>query len=125
MDDDTFLAMSQRCTDNINKYIAEIALKKNIVSEQKNICRDIEKIHKGLLQAKKEASAGLIDKSFVNRYIDKIYVSVENNEITMDIAVMTGERHCVSFNKSGCRSGQMFKKMIMNAENAMKTNSNG
>ena len=67
----------------------------------------------------------MIDSAFVNKYIDKIYVTpVEDGIVEISVKLFTGDTFGKIFEKLGChlagRTGHTFKKMIESYENSMK-----
>lgn len=114
--DEDFLKMNEQCEKEIAK--AQEAIKELAIKEErkKDIKNEIETIRKTLLEATKLANEGdgfEITKSFVNQYIDKIYVTVveeksNNATIKLDIKLFSGE----TVTKLISRTGHICKKMI-------------
>ena len=93
-------------------------------------------IKETLETAKRDAESGIISKDFVDRYIDRIYVTVTNDDICeLKIKIFTGKntkrvmsklRKKAEARGTSCdsltddRMGVMSKKMIENAEHSMK-----
>ena len=99
-----------------------------------------------MLKAENEASQNMIDSAFINRYIDKIYVTpIEEGTVEISVKIFSGEtveKHLSSLRKrhksiknaektdenepsdngivNVCSTGHTFKKMIESYENSMK-----
>ncbi len=76
-------------------------------------------------KAESEASREMIDSAFINKYIDKIYVTpVNDGVIEISVKLFSGETFGKIFEKLGShlvgRRGHTFKKMIESYENSMK-----
>lgn len=123
--------------------IEEIEEELNSRSQYK---QKIEELRKILKKAESEASKKMIDSAFVNRYIDKIYVTpIEDGVVEISVKIFTGdivEKHLTSLrnrhkaiknadNKAENKvsgdnfnnvvlTGHTFKKMIESYENSMK-----
>ena len=55
----------------------------------------------------------MIDKDFIDRYIESIAVTAEKDVAELKVKIFTGEERVFFYQHSPeCRSGQMFKKMI-------------
>lgn len=89
--------------------IQEIEYEINSRSEYKH---KIEEIRNILLKAENEASKKMIDYAFVNKYIDKIYVTpIEEGTVEISVKIFSGEtveKHLSSLRKR--------HKSIKNAE---------
>ena len=63
----------------------------------------------------------MIDSTFVNKYIDKIYVTpVEDGVADIEVKIFTGEVVEKQLQKLRGRTGHTFKKMIEKYENDIK-----
>ena len=99
----------------------------------------IEAIRKILLKAESEAGQNMVDSAFVNRYIDKIYVTpIDDGVVEIAVKIFSGdtiEKHLSALRKrhkpaaneafdedgiDDSRTGQIFKKMIKSYEENMK-----
>ena len=59
------------------------------------------------------AATGAITKEFVDEFIDKIFVTPENDHtLRLDIKIFTGEATMRYFEKLAGRTGHISKKMI-------------
>ncbi len=125
----------------IEKVEAEIEdLKKQLESDA-GFKDSIEEIKSSLVSAAKVASEGLITKNFIDKYVDKIFVSVEDDShAKIEIKLVTGEtteKYLLKLKARqraeivditaiqgsetcNCRMGHTSKKMIEAYENGMK-----
>lgn len=138
--------MNKQITDEsaeVYSAIQEIEYEINSRAEYK---QKIEEIRNILLKAENEASQNMIDSAFINRYIDKIYVTpIEEGTVEISVKIFSGEtveKHLSSLRKrhksiknaeskgknevsedsitNDCRTGHTFKKMIQSYENNLK-----
>ena len=81
----------------------------------------MEEIEKTLRLAQADAANGLISPEFVNKYIDKIFVTpVDANTAHLEIRIFTGDITQKDLRKLVSRTGVMSKKMIESYENSLK-----
>lgn len=130
-------------TTEVFSRIEEIEEEINLRGEYK---QKIEEIKNILLKAENEASKNMIDYAFINRYIDKIYVTpINDGEVEIAVKIFSGdtvEKHLSALRKrhksiknaekndkitsdanstdKKSRPGHTFKKMIESYENSMK-----
>ena len=72
----------------------------------------IDAIKKTLATAQRDAAQGIISKEFVERYIDKILVTPEEDgSMTLDIKIFTGETTQKTLQEIRRRTGHMFLTM--------------
>ncbi len=120
IDDRDYLQMNKACIQVINQ--AEAALAE--LEEQKNSKADfkahIDTIRRVLTEAKKDAAKGVITRSFVQKYIDKIFVTPDTNAMRLEIKIFTGETCEKYLSDLRSRTGHMSKKMIQDYENKIK-----
>jgi hypothetical protein len=112
--------MSRQCSEeieNAEKTISELEEEQNSASDFKE---HINKIRQVLIDAKRDASSGIISKDFIDKYIDKIFVTPENGSLRLDIKIFTGEITAKYLTKLRDRTGHTSKKMIEAYENGIK-----
>ncbi len=146
INDRDFVEMNKQITDEsseIYSAIQEIEYEINSRAEYK---QKIEEIRNILFKAENEASQNMIDSAFINRYIDKIYVTpIEEGTVEISVKIFSGEtveKHLSNLRKrhksiknaektdenessdngivNDGRTGHTFKKMIESYENSMK-----
>ncbi|MDO4494921.1 MAG: recombinase family protein [Clostridiaceae bacterium] len=136
-----FKKLNASNSKEIEKVEAEIEdLKKQLESDA-GFKDSIEEIKSSLISAAKVASEGLITKNFIDKYVDKIFVSVENDShAKIEIKLVTGEtteKYLLKLKARqraeivditaiqgsetcNCRTGHTSKKMIEAYENGIK-----
>ena len=83
--------------------------------------KHIDTIRRVLQEAERDAAQGLINKEFVEQYIDKIFATPEEDgSMRLQIKIFTGETTDKYLQKLRGRAGHTFKKMIESYENGMK-----
>ena len=138
INDRDFVEMNKQISDEsaeVYSAIQEIEYEINSRAEYK---KKIEEIRNILQKAENEASENFIDSAFINRYIDKIYVTpIEEGTVEISVKIFSGEtveKHLSSLRKRHksiknaektdeneppdngivhvCTTGHTFKKMI-------------
>ena len=121
LSDKDFLTMNKQCAQEI-----EVAREELIeLTQQRDSAGDFKKhidtIRKVLREAARDAADGIINKEFVDKYIDKILVTPEGpNSMRLQIKIFTGETTDKYLTNLKSRTGHTFKKMIEAYENSMK-----
>ena len=118
--DRDFLSMNQECDreiDEAERQIYELEQRQLSKTEFK---KRIDTIRRVLREAEREAAQGIINKEFVDRYIDKIFITPEDGGLKLQIKVFTGEITDKYLANLRHRTGHTFKKMIESYENGMK-----
>jgi len=112
INDRDFVEMNKQISDEsaeVYSTIQEIEYEINSRTEYK---QRIEEIRNILLKAENEASQNMIDSAFINRYIDKIYVTpIEEGTVEISVKIFSGqtvEKHLSNLRKR--------HKSIKNAE---------
>lgn len=123
--DRDFIEMNRQITKESSEVYSAIEETENEINSQEGFKEKIEEIKTVLQKAEKDASKEMIDSAFVNKYIDKIYVTpVDDGVIDISVKLFTGDTFAKVFEKSGHRlagrTGHTFKKMIESYENSMK-----
>ena len=137
--DADFLRMSQACTREMDEAQERLDELKEQQTSSEEFQRHIETIRSTLRAAARDAADGIITKEFVDQYIDKIFVTPEEeNTMRMEIKIFTGESTerflqklkrgqgvKILENQGGSEgdlegsTGHTFKKMIQSYENAL------
>ena len=132
-----FKSMTANCDreiDDAQKYLAEL---EEQVFTKEEYRRHINEIRTRLDAAVKDARQGMITNEFVSQYIDKIFVTIEGDNLArVEIKIFTGantEKFLQklkkrAFDKHDCdgtlfvgHTGHTFKKMVESYENSLKT----
>lgn len=120
LSDNDFINMNSQISKDIEKFKEEITTLEEQKNSRDKLKEHIEKMKKLLKQAEADAQEKIIDKEFIRKYIDKIYVSPENGCLKLSIKIFTGdvtEKYLQDFKN---RTGHTFKKMIEQYESNMK-----
>jgi DNA invertase Pin-like site-specific DNA recombinase len=81
----------------------------------------MEKVRSTLKAAEKDVANGVITKDFIDTFIDKIFVTPEEDgTLRLDIRIFTGDSTAKYLEKLKGRTGHTFKKMIEAYERDMK-----
>lgn len=132
IEDRDFRSMTAECNREIDAAEAEMAELNEQMRSSEEFQTHIEDIRKTLKAAEADAADGMVGKEFVDRYIDKIFVTPEDeNTMRLDVKIFTGEsseKYLKKLKKRAeqCglefrgRTGNMSKKMIEAYENGMK-----
>ena len=119
--DSDFKLLSHQCNDETEvaeKELAELESQQNSTEEFR---KNIEAIRATLRMAERDTSGGGITKEFVDKYIDKIFVTPESDgSMRLEIKIFTGDSTEKYLHNLASRSGHMSKKMIQSYENGMK-----
>jgi len=123
--DRDFVEMNKEISKESAEIQATIEEMENEINSRTGFKEKIEEIKSILQKAEGEASNKMIDSAFVNKYIDKIYVTpVDDGVAEISVKLFTGDTFSKTFKKSGCRlvgsTGHTFKKMIEAYENSVK-----
>ena len=117
LSDKDFLSMNRDCEAEIDE-----AERKIYDLEQQQLSKDefrkhIETIRRVLHDAKRDAAQGIINKEFVDKYIDKIFVTPEGDGfLRLQIKIFTGETTEKYLQNLRSRTGHTVKKMIESYE---------
>ena len=121
LSDHDFFSMNKQCTTEIEQAQAEL----RELCEQRDSASDFKKhmdtIRNVLQAAERDAASGVINKDFVDKYIDKIYATMDDeNTMHLQIKIFTGETTDKYLSNLRSRTGHTFKKMIEAYERYMK-----
>ena len=89
--DKDFIKMNNEAIKKIERAEAEKFELENRLNSETEFKAHIREIKETLEKAAEEAADGVIDTAFINKYIDKIFVSAEENTLKLDIKIFTGE----------------------------------
>lgn len=113
LSDRDFLTMNAQCTAELEAAEAELAE----LTAQRDTAADFQKkidsIRLCLRAAQHDAAEGILNKEFVDKYIDKIYATPEDEHtLRLQIKLSTGETVDKTLQNLRVRTGHTFKKMI-------------
>lgn len=123
--DRDFVEMNKQISEESAEIYSAIEEMENEINSRAGYKQKIEEIKTILQKAENEASNKMIDSAFVNRYIDKIYVTpIDDGVAEVSVKIFTGDTYQKIFEKVNRRlagrTGHTFKKMIESYENSMK-----
>ena len=113
LSDADFLAMNKECTRELEatqQELQELTAQRDSAADFK---KQIDTVRKCLREAQRDAETGVINKEFVDRYIDKIFATPEDSgTLRLQIKLFTGEVTDKYLTSLRSRTGHTFKKMI-------------
>ena len=119
--DRDFLAMNAECTRELEAAQSEL---EELTAQRDNAAdfkKQIDTIRDTLRAAQRDAAVGVINKEFVDRYIDKIFATPEDDRtLHLQIKLYTGEIVDKTLENLRSRTGHTFKKMIEAYEQGMQ-----
>ncbi len=119
--DADFLVMNKACSEDIQDAEAQILDLERQIYSQDEFRKHMDSIRLALDSARRDASRGVITSEFVNKYIDKIFVTPEDDgSLRLDIKIFTGESTQKYLKKLKSRTGHTMKKMIEAYEQGMQ-----
>ena len=111
--DADFISMNKQCAQEIADAEAEIKELEQQLYSKEEFRKQIETMKTVMRNMELASATGAITKEFVDEFIDKIFVTPENEHtLRMDIKIFTGEATQRYFEKLALRTGHSFKKMI-------------
>ena len=120
LSDKDFLAMNKECDKEIEEAERQIYELEQQQLSKEEFRKHIDTIRRVLHDAKRDAARGIINKDFIDKYIDKIFVTPEaDGTMRLQIKIFTGETTDKYLSKLRGRTGHMMKKMIQAYENGM------
>ncbi len=121
LSDRDFLSMNKDCDREISEAERQIYELEQQQLSKEDFRKQIDTIRRVLREAERDAAQGLISKEFVDRYIDKIFATPEEDgSLRLKIKVFTGETTDKYLTNLRSRTGHTFKKMIESYENGLK-----
>lgn len=120
LSDRDFISMNNQLTEDILKAEEEISKLEEQKRSKDKLNEHIKNMKTVLKQAERDAKQQLINKTFVDQYIDKIFVTPEDGRIVLNIKIFTGEVLDKTLYDLKVRTGHTFKKMIEHYENNIK-----
>ena len=121
LSDRDFLAMNAQCTAELEAAEAELEELTTQRDSAADFQRKIDTIRGTLRNAQRDAEDGIINKEFVDQYIDKIFATPEDDHtLRLQIKLSTGEVVEKTLENLRVRTGHTFKKMIEAYEQGMQ-----
>ena len=121
LSDKDFLSMNKECDKEIEEAERQIYELEQQQLSKEEFRKHIDTIRRVLHDAKRDAAHGIINKDFIDKYIDKIFVTPEaDGTMRLQIKIFTGETTDKYLSKLIGRTGHTLKKMIEAYENGLK-----
>ena len=121
LSDRDFLAMNKECTAEMEAAQKELD---DLTEQRDNTAsfkKQINTVRRIIQEAQRDAAEGVINKEFVEKYIDKIFATPEDsNTLHLQIKLYTGEVVDKYLSGLRVRTGHTFKKMIEAYEQNMQ-----
>lgn len=114
--DRDFLSMNADCDREIEEAEQALAELEQQQLSQEEFREHIRTLRETLRTAVKDAKQGIITRSFVEKYIDRIFVTPEENQLRLEVRIFSGEKTTRYLERLERRSGSTFKKMIESYE---------
>ncbi len=130
--DRDFIQMNKEATAEIEQLYQEISGLEEQMNSREEFRKQMEAIRRAMENAQQDAAEGIINKDFIDRYIDRIYVTPEDdNTLRLEVKLFTGEscekflsrlrqRTATGTGNFGSCTGHTFKKMIESYEKGLK-----
>jgi len=119
--DRDFLVMNKACAQEIEEAQRQIYELEQQQLAKDDLKKHIDTIRRVLKQAQEDAVNGIINKEFVDKYIDKIFATPEEDgSMRLQIKIFTGETTEKYLANLRSRTGHTFKKMIEAYENGLQ-----
>ncbi len=121
LSDKDFLSMNKECDREIDEAERQIYELEQQQLSKEEFRKHIDTIRRVLHDAKRDAAQGIINKDFIDKYIDKIFVAPQDDgTMRLQIKIFTGETTDKYLSKLRGRTGHTLKKMIEEYERNMK-----
>ena len=121
LSDTDFIQMNQQCADEIAQIDAQLQELEQQENSQDEFRKQIDAIKSAMRAVEQAAATGAITKGFIDEYIDKIYITPENDRVMrLEVRICTGDSTKFYFEKLKGRTGHTFKKMIEAYEQSMQ-----
>ena len=121
MSDAEYLDMSRMCEQEGKEAREMLRELEDQQMSQEEFRERMQEIEKTLRLAQADAANGLISAEFVNKYIDKIFVTpIDASTARLEIRIFTGDVTQKYLHKLESRTGVTSKKMIESYENSLK-----
>ena len=119
--DADFLTMNKACTEEIKDAEAQILELEQQMFSREEFRKHMDTIRATLEAARRDAAQGMVTVEWVNKYIDKILVTPEEDgSLRLDIKIFTGETTQKYLANLRSRTCHTLKKMIEAYEQGMQ-----
>ena len=119
-----FKSMTNTCDREIEEAEQTLSELEEQLFTKEEYRKHIGEVRSRLEAAVRDAKDGMITNEFVSEYIDKIFVTIEDNDTAkLEIKIFTGTSTQKWLEKLRSRTGHTFKKMIESYENSLQNGS--
>ena len=116
-----FKSMTDNCDREIDEARKALAELEEQLFTQEEYQKHMREVRARLEAAIRDASTGMITNEFVAQYIDKIFVTMEEDDLArLEIKIFTGKSTEKWLQKLRGRTGHTLKKMIQSYEQSLK-----
>ena len=116
-----FKSMTDNCDREIDEARKALAELEEQLFTQEEYQKHMREVRSRLEAAIRDASTGMITNEFVAQYIDKIFVTMEEDDLArLEIKIFTGKSTEKWLQKLRGRTGHTLKKMVQQYENSLK-----
>ena len=116
-----FKSMTDNCDREIDEARKALAELEEQLFTQEEYQKHMREVRSRLEAAIRDASTGMITNEFVAQYIDKIFVTMEEDDLArLEIKIFTGKSTEKWLQKLRGRTGHTLKKMIQSYEQSLK-----
>ena len=116
-----FKSMTDNCDREIDEARKALAELEEQLFTQEEYQKHMREVRSRLEAAIRDASTGMITNEFVAQYIDKIFVTMEEDDLArLEIKIFTGKSTEKWLQKLRGRTGHTLKKMMESYERNMK-----
>ena len=112
LSDKEYLQMNKECKIIIEELEKELYNLQEQQNSKDDLKKHIEEIRITLNAAKRDAATGIVSKEFVNKYIDKIFVTPDEDKLKLEIKIFTGKTCEKYLSNLRIRTGQMSNMML-------------
>ena len=111
LSDKEFLTMSRQCSRELETARGELMELTAQRDSAKDFKEHIDTIRRVLREAERDAAEGIINKEFVDKYIDRIFATMEDDgSMRLQIKIFTGETTEKYLQNLRSRTGHTFKE---------------
>ena len=122
LSDRDFEAMMKKCNEEVTETEAQIEELKEQLHSSEGFGKQISTIRRVLEEAQRDAANGIVGKDFIEKYIDRIFVTPETEGVMrLDIRIFTGETTQRTLEKLRRRMGNMSGVLSIQDQNAAKS----
>jgi hypothetical protein len=116
-----FKSMTDNCDREIDEARKALAELEEQLFTQEEYQKHMREVRSRLEAAIRDASTGMITNEFVAQYIDKIFVTMEEDDLArLEIKIFTGKSTEKWLQKLRGRTGHTLKKMVQAYEQGLK-----